>query len=458
MGSPIPHRIHIIGVGGAGMSSLAKLLTQQGHQVTGSDIRRGPAFDSLADLGMVVWEGSDADRMDGVECVVASSAVPEHDVEWRRAGELGVIRWRRPDLLEAITANLSTIGATGTHGKTTSTAMMVTCLAALGKDPSFVVGSVLTDAQTNAHLGRDPLLVIEADEAFGTFQSLHLAGLTVTNVEEEHLDHYVTMYALEDAFAEVVRATNGPVTVNRDDPGGRRLAERTGALTYGMDADADWIVTDIEAHRLATSFTLQGAGGAVPVTLSAPGLHNVLNAAGVLSLLAELGHDPVRAAEGLATFRGSRRRFEHRGTIDGVTLIDSYAHHPTEVAADLRAAKQGDWNRIWAVFQPHLFSRTQRFSREFGLALAAADAVVVTDVYGAREVPIPGITGQLVADAATAAGAASVDYIASRSELADHLARHAGSGDLVLTMGAGDITTVPDEFVMVLRSEGRDAQ
>lgn len=442
--------VHIIGVGGAGMSGLAKLLSQLGHTVTGSDLRRGPAFDSLTDAGIDVWEGSDPSRMASAGLVVASSAVPEHDPEWISAGERGISRWRRPELLDALTGSIRTLGATGTHGKTTSTAMLIASLRALGEDPSFLVGGTLTDLQTNAHLGNRELLVIEADEAFGTFQSMHLVGLTVTNVEEEHLDFYKTLYALEDAFAEVVRETSGPVTVNRDDPGGRRLADRTGAITYGRADGADWVIGDVLASPTGTGFTLRSGSSTIPVSVSVPGLHNVYNAAGILTLLAELGYDAARAARALERFSGTRRRFEHRGTVAGVTMIDSYAHHPTEVAADLRAARQGDWNDIWAVFQPHLYSRTARFSREFGLALSSADHIVVTDVYAARETPMPGVTGRLVADSATAALGGKVDYVPHRSNLARFLADRVKNGDLVLTMGAGDITTVPHELAVLL--------
>ena len=455
----ISNRVHIIGIGGAGMSGLAKLLSQMGHTVTGSDLRRGPSFDSLVDAGITVWEGSDPERSADAELVVASSAVPDHDREWREAEARGTTRWRRPQLLDSITGSVRTIGASGTHGKTSSTAMMIHCLRSIGADPSFLVGGVLTDLRTNAHFGETDLLVLEADEAFGTFQSLNLVGLTITNVEEDHLDHYDTMYRLEDAFAEVVRDAHGPVTINGDDPGGRRLAERTGALTYGTNPDANWVMSDLSTDMAdSTTFTLQGGSWRVAVHVATPGVHMAYNAAGVLSLLGELGYDVDRAGQALSSFVGTQRRFEHRGTVAGVTMIDDYAHHPTEVAAVLRAARQGDWTNIWAVFQPHLYSRTSRFSREFGLALSAADHVVVTDVYGARETPMPGVTGRLVADAASAAAQTPAQYVTHRADLATHLASRVGPGDLVLTLGAGDITTVPDELAVLLAEESPDAR
>ncbi len=443
-----PIRIHLIGAGGAGMSALGKLLTAQGHSVSGSDMRMGPALANLADLGVEVWEGGRPDRMAEVDLVVASSAVPERDAERRAAVEGGVEVWERPQLLAALTSAIPTIGATGTHGKTTSTALMVAATRAAGLDPSFVVGGELTDLRTNAHLGTSDLLVLEADEAFSTFAHLELRGLMVTNVEADHLDHYETLDRLEDAFVDVVRRVDGPVVVGIDDPGGRRLAERSGRPTYGTDPAADWRVGGVREAREFVSFTLSGRGAAHEVTVGHPGLHVALNAGGVLALLGELGHDVRAAAEGLRSFSGVKRRLETRARVNGVTIIDSYAHHPTEVAADLRAVATGGWDRTWVVFQPHLYSRTEALANEFGGAFTGADVVVVTDVYGSREAPVPGITGELVADAAQARSGATVHYVPRLSDVPAFVAERVEDGDLVLTLGAGDITVVPDELAM----------
>lgn len=444
--------IHLVGVAGAGMSAIAKVLAQMGKTVTGSDLRPGPALDALEDAGVEVWSGSRPQRIAAADLVVASSAVPEQDPEWMAAQAAEVPRWRRPQLLEALTLRSPAIGATGTHGKTTSTAMMVAALQSVGRDPSFIVGGQLSDLGTNAHLGEEDLFVLEADEAFGTFRDLHLRGLLVTNIEAEHLDHYGSIYELEDAFAEVVRGVDGPVLVNVDDSGGRRLADRTDAIRYGIADDAVWQVGDIrESGDRSTSFSLRGPGRD-PAThvVGAPGPHNALNAAGVIGLLAELGFDPAAVGAGLKRFGGVSRRFELRGTVGGVTIIDDYAHHPTEVAATVRAARQGRWASVWAVFQPHLYSRTARFHREFGQVLAAADHVVVLDVYGAREVPEPGVTGRLVADAARAVVGTDVVYIDHRADVAATVAELVEPGDLILTMGAGDITLLADELTPLL--------
>ena len=440
-----PCRIHVVGAGGAGMGPLAKLMAAMGHQVSGSDLHPGPQLDDLESHGVETWAGSRPERMAGYDLLVASSAVPAGDPELSAAVVTGTTVWRRPRLLEAITARTPTIGATGTHGKTTSTALLITATRATGLDPSFVVGGRLIDPDTNAHLGKDDLLILEADEAFGTFAHLTLRGLMVTNVDSDHLDHYGTLEHLERAFADVVEGVDGPVVVGVDDPGGRRLADRTGRPGYGTSMDADWRIFDVTPGPAAVSFRLGGRFRSGAVTVGRPGLHTARNACGVLALMAELGYDPLEAVPGLAGFRGVRRRLELRATVAGVTIIDSYAHHPVEVAADLEALLPVHRKRLWVVFQPHLYSRTGALAVEFGAALADADRVVVTDVYGAREVPVPGITGELVAEAARV-GDAVVDYVPSLGDAVSFVSDQVEPGDIVLTLGAGDITALPDSL------------
>lgn len=445
-----PTRIHIIGIAGAGMSALAKLLAQMGHDVSGSDLKAGPVLDSLGEIGVRTWSDSRPDAVGDVELLVASSAVPEVDKELSAARGRGVTIWRRPRLLEAITEAMPAIGATGTHGKTSTTAMLIAMLRALDSDPSFVVGGELIDLRTNAHLGNPRPFVIEADEAFRTFESLNLEGLTVTNIESEHIDHFGSVYELEDAFAEVARGVSGPVVIGIDDAGGRRLAERTGLPTYGTSDEADWRISNVSEGAMSVAFQLDGPEFSEEIIVSRPGLHTARNATGALALLSALGYDAAKGARSLRDFAGIRRRYEVRATVDGVTIIDDYAHHPTEVAATVRTALRGDWNRVVAVFQPHLYSRTERFQREFGLALSGCDQVVITDVYGARETPRPGVTGELVADAARNLTDAGVHYVPHRADLAEFLLGVVATGDLVLTMGAGDITLLPGELSTAL--------
>lgn len=442
--------IHIVGAGGAGMSALAKILHQMGHVVTGSDLKDSVYLDNLRNLGIDVWAGSQTERGEDWSLLVASSAVPEHDPEVQAARARSVEVWRRPELLRALTAATPALGATGTHGKTTTTALIISALRGIGEDPSFIVGGRLSDLNTNAHLGNRDLLVIEADEAFGTMLELTMAGLVVTNVEAEHLDHYGTVYELEDAFSRAVRAVQGPAVLCGDDPGARRVAERTGRPTYGVGPGNAWRLTGLEQSDASVSFTLEGtSAGDVPVRIGQPARHWARNAAGALILLDETGHDVIGAAQALAGYVGVRRRFERRGEIGGMTIIDDYAHHPTEVAATLRAARSMSPRRLVAVFQPHLYSRTAAMHREFGLALAGADLVIVTDVFGARESPVPGVTGRLIAQSAVSHGA-GVEFVEHRADLASHVADLGQNGDLVVTMGAGDITTLADELAAEL--------
>ena len=442
-----PTRIHVVGVGGAGMGPLAQLLAAMGHEVSGSDLH--PPQGSL---GIETWQGGRPGRMESCELVVASSAVPEHDPELEAAKRAGVTVWRRPDLLEVLTNSIPTIGATGTHGKTTTTALAITALRTLGLDPSFIVGGEMLDLSADAHFGSDRLLVLEADEAFGTFTRLTLQGLIVTNVDSDHVEHYGSQEELENAFRSVVDRVDGPVVVGIDDPGGRRLAGRTGRPGYGTSPEARWRITDIEAGPSDISFRLGGDFPPAQVTVGRPGLHNARNACGVLALLAELGYDPAGAIEGLAGFGGVKRRLELRATVAGVTIMDSYAHHPAEIAADLEAVQPVDRNRLWVIFQPHLYSRTARLAAEFGNALAGADRVVVTDIYGSRETPVPGVTGAIVAEAV--GGRVPVDYVACLADVAPFVAERVEPGDLVLTLGAGDIEVLPDRLA---NSLGRSA-
>jgi UDP-N-acetylmuramate--alanine ligase len=443
-------RVHVVGVGGYGMSGLAKLLAQSGVQVSGSDLKPSRASGALAELGVATWVGHRPDEMAGVDLVVASSAVPDADAEIRAARQLGIPVWPRPQLLEAMTSAMPAIGFTGTHGKTTSTAMAVAAWRALGEDPSFMVGGDLPNLNTNAHLGDRDIFLLEADEAFGTFLSLHLTGLGVTGIEADHLDHYGSIGALEDAFVEVASAVTGPVVVCIDDAGGRQLAETAGTATWGTSPDADWVIDSVDHGPWQVRFRLAGKGHSLEVEVPKPGLHIARDAAGVLALAAELGFDPVVAATGLKDFAGVRRRFEVRARVGGVTVVDDYAHHPTEIAAVLAAARLGPWSQVWAVFQPHRYSRTSELASAFGTALAASDAVVVTDVYPAGESPVPGVTGRLVADAVVDAGGARVEYQPRRRALASYLASVVAPGDLVLLLGAGDITGAADELVGLL--------
>lgn len=449
MSDLVPYqRVHIVGAGGAGMSGLAKLLAQSGHTVTGSDLKPGSLLQGLVGTGVETWIGHRPEQVSGVDLVVASSAVPETDPEVATARAHGIPVWERPRLLEAITARLRSIGIAGTHGKTTGSAMTVTALRAIGRDPSFMVGGRLIDLNTNSHLGETDLFVLEADEAFGTFLSMELAGLLVTNVEADHLDHYGTLDAMEHAYAEVAAAVEGPVIGCIDDPGVLRLRDAVGALVgYGTAPDAAWRLSEVRREGFGVAGTITGPSGSIPLVVPKPGLHVALNATGVVALCAELGFDPAGVARGLSTFGGVRRRFEVKADREGLLIVDDYAHHPTEVAATLAAARSGHPGRIVAVFQPHRYSRTAEHGVGLGRALSSADVVIVADVYAAGETPVPGVTGRVVASAVEGP---DVRFVPRRIDLAGAVAEMLEPGDLVLTLGAGDVTGVADELLALL--------
>jgi UDP-N-acetylmuramate--alanine ligase len=442
-------RVHLIGAGGAGMSGLAKILAQAGHQVSGSDLKPSAMLQALAGVGITTWVGHRPGEMAAMDLVVASSAVPPNDLEIAASRHAGVPVWERPRLLAAMTRQMPAIGITGTHGKTTGSAMTVTALRAAGLDPSFMVGGHLIDLNTNAHLGRRDLFVLEADEAFGTFLSLELRSLLVTNIEADHLDHYRTLEAMEKAYVEVASRVHGPVVGCVDDPGVRALAGHLdGLIGYGTQETARWRLIDIRHDGVSVTGRVAGPQGEIDFRIPKPGRHVALNATGVLALIGEMGFSAADAASGLASFGGVRRRFEIRAERGGVMIVDDYAHHPTEIAATLAAAREGHTGRIVAVFQPHRYTRTLEHGPAFARALGAADVVVVADVYAAGEAPIPGVNGRTIADGID--GDRIVEYVARRVDLATTVAALVHPGDLVLLLGAGDVTGVADELVPLL--------
>ena len=442
-------RIHIVGAGGAGMSGLGKLLASLGHQVSGSDLKPSPRLDGLTDLGIATWVGHRPEEMGSVDLIVTSSAVPSIDAEVVAAQAAGAEWWERPELLDALTRQMPAIGFTGTHGKTTSTALAVTALRGLGLDPSFLVGGQMVEFNTGAHLGADDVFILEADEAFGTFRKLHLDSLLVTNIEADHLDYYETVSALEEAFALVARRVSGPVVACIDDPGVRRLAARVDVTSYGTDPDAMWRLSDIASVHGTVRFNLAGPGYSGQVSVPKPGEHIARNAAGVVALLGSLGYDLDGIVAGLAGFSGVRRRFEVRSRVADVTVVDDYAHHPTEIAATIAAGRQGGWRRVWAVFQPHRYTRTAEHGPAFGEPLAIADKVIVTDVYSAGEPPMPGVSGRLVAESVQAAGG-DVEFAGDLESAGELLASGVEPGDLVLLLGAGDVNSLAEPLALAL--------
>jgi UDP-N-acetylmuramate--alanine ligase len=441
-------RVHLVGIGGSGMSALAQVLLERGVPVSGSDLRGGPVADVLLAMGARVLIGHDAANVDGVDVVVISNAVPADNPEVARARDLGLPVVLRADLLELMMAGRRRLLITGTHGKTTTTAMATVALQAAGLDPSFAIGGALHLGGTSAHHGAGDVFVAEADEAFRSFLRLTPDVAVVTNLEMDHHDEYADLDAYTEAYVGFLarRTPGGPAVLCADDPGSAALAARADGpvVTYGTTAGADVRILDVQPTTVGGSaFRLvEGEEEVGRFAVAVPGLHNVRNAAAAVLAARWLGADLTAVAEGLRDFTGALRRFQRLGEVAGVSVVDDYGHHPTELAATIDAARQAHpGGRVVAVFQPHRYSRTQAMGADLGRALAAADLVVVTGVYAAGEAPIAGVSGALVADAAAAAGAdvRAVDDLGGLDRLVADLAR---PGDVVLTMGAGDITTL----------------
>jgi UDP-N-acetylmuramate--alanine ligase len=443
------------------MSGLARLLLAAGYRVTGSDRGESATLEALRALGAEVWAGHDGARLGRPDLVAASTAIRPTNPELVAARVLDIPVLGRAQLLALLMAGRSGIAVAGTHGKTTTTGMVVAILEAAGLDPSYAVGGDFKASGVNAAAGSGPHFVAEADESDGSFLELSPAVAVVTNVEADHLDHWGDLDAVRGAFRAFVGRlpADGTAVLCADDPGALELAGPAPCpvVTYGFAAGADLRGEVLAIDGRGARFAVVAAGQPLgEVALVVPGRHNVANALGAITAARAAGAPFEAAAAGLAGFTGAARRFHLRAEAGGVTVVDDYAHHPTEVAASLAAARLGAWKRLVAVFQPHLYSRTRLFAAEFGRALAAADLVVVTDVYAAREDPEPGVDGALVAGAARLARP-DLDcvYEPDRSALAARVATLVQPGDLVLTLGAGDITTLADELAPLLAARPR---
>ncbi|MEW1957281.1 UDP-N-acetylmuramate--L-alanine ligase [Kineococcus sp. NPDC059986] len=452
-------RVHLLGLGGVGVSGVARLLAARGVEVSGTDAVDSPTLHRLAELGIRTCVGHDpanlADLGPG-DTLVVSSAVRDGNPELVAARERGLRVLHRSQALAALMAGRRGVAVAGTHGKTTTTSMLAVALVAAGLDPSYAIGGEITGGTDGGARDGSGPFVAEADESDGSFREYAPLVDVVTNVEPDHLDHYGTAEAYTAAFDEFVARLQpgGLLVACADDVGSAALADRARARgvrvrTYGTSATADVVLRDVRLGT-APSATLDDGTGARSLHLAVPGEHNLRNAAAAWTTAVELGADPDAVLAGLATFGGARRRFELKGEAGGVRVVDDYSHHPTEVEALLRAARPvaGD-GRVVAVFQPHLVSRTRTFAREFGQALALADEVVVLDVYVAREDPDPAVTGALVADAVPL-GAEHVRFVPDLQDATGVLVDLVRPGDLLLTVGAGNVTTLGPQVLDAL--------
>ncbi len=460
-----PRPIHLMGIAGAGMSALALIARHRGVTITGCDSdTSGAGVADLTALGIRVWQGHDPSHVDGARAVVVTAAVPREHPELQRARALDLPVVRRADALGDLVngggggGKSTLVAVAGTHGKTTTTVMVTEALTAAGQNPTGLAGGRVAAWGGNARIGGDQLFIVEADEYDKAFLSLRPTVAVVNNVEADHLECYGSIAALEDAFADFAGGA-ARVIVGGDDPGADRVALKLEAPVWrvGQGATADVRIRAVRLEPGGSRAMIALPGGqTVELALAVPGLHNVRNAATALAVLQALGADVRAGARALGEFRGVGRRFERLGEAGGVTVVDDYAHHPTEVAATLAAARQAfPGQRLIAVFQPHLFSRTALHGEALGRALAAADMVVVAPIYAAREQPQPGVTHHLVVRGATRAGAATVG-VRDRAGLTNHVARAVRKGDVVFTLGAGDVTRVGPELLDILRAGSRE--
>jgi UDP-N-acetylmuramate--alanine ligase len=438
-----PRPIHFMGVAGAGMSALALMATRRGLRVTGCDTHPQAAADVL-EAGATIFEGHSQDHVEGARAVVYTAAVPPEHPELEAARRAGIPVVRRADALGSLVNGRTLVAVAGTHGKTTTTAMVTEAFVAAGSDPTALVGGRVASWNGNARLGGNDLYVVEADEFDRAFLSLRPTVAIVNNVEADHLECYGSLEHLEEAFVTFASHAER-VLVGADDRGAVRIGDAIGSRVWrvGTNPAAQVCVSGLRATPRGTRARARFPDGeTVKFVVAVPGVHNVRNAAMALAAARALDLDVTSAAKGLAAFGGVGRRFDVLGTFRGVTVVDDYAHHPSEIAATIGAARQRyPKGRIVAVFQPHLYSRTKALAQQFGITLSVADHVVVTEIYPAREAPVPGVSGEQVAAAARQAGA-TVDWVPDRDALAAHVFVLVIGGDVVVVMGAGDVTEV----------------
>jgi len=437
-------RLHFIGIGGAGMSGLARIALSHGITVSGSDAKDSTVLSALGALGAEVHASHLAQQVDGADFVIFSTAINQNNVELIRAQELKLPILTRAQALATLMSNSRSIAVAGTHGKTTTSSMLTVALQACGLDPSFAIGGTLTSSGSNAHRGTGELFVAEADESDGSFIEYRPFAAIVTNVEHDHVDYFVTEADVTQAFADFAAtiAKDGYLIYCADDSGSAHLASSVADLkliSYGTSVGADLFIDSINLLPMGATARILWKGRAIGnLSLQVPGLHNVLNAGAALAMGLTLGAPAAEMLTGLASFHGTGRRFELKATIHGIRIVDDYGHHPTEIQVTLSAAKRyaGD-GRLIVIFQPHRYSRTKAFMSEFAKALSTADEVVLLEVYAASEVPIPGITSETIVEQMS-----NGHFIPNFLEASEWVIAQAKPGDVILTLGAGDVNSL----------------
>jgi UDP-N-acetylmuramate--alanine ligase len=447
---------HFIGAGGAGMSAIALVLAAQGRPITGSDLKESRYSRALEEAGVRVSIGHAAENLGDPEIVVVSSAIPETNPELAEARRRGIEVWPRARMLASLAGDRTAVAVAGTHGKTTTSSMLAVMLARLGLEPTFLIGGEIDGVGTNAESGAGAHFVVEADESDGSFVWLEPDVAIITNIEADHLDHYGTIEHVLRAFAEFMQRVrpDGTLVVCGDDARLVEMARESGraVVTYGFDPACEVRCTALGREGVGSRFRVDlQDGSSVESVIAVPGLHMVSNATAAIATALTLGVDAGEAAGALAAFTGVRRRFDLVGEALGVTVVDDYAHHPTEVRATVGACASLGFGRTVVLFQPHRYSRTEALADDFGGAFGDADKIVLMDVYSAGEAPVPGVSGKTLLDAVLRDDPrAQLAYLPHRGDVVPYLANTLRDGDLVLTMGAGDVTTIGPELVVAL--------
>lgn len=452
-------KLHFIGVGGVGMSGIARVAHDQGMKVSGSDIRESRYTKQLKEAGLTIHIGQSAENIpEGDPIVVVSTAILENNPELIEAKRRGLDIRHRAQMLAYLGRNLDTLAVAGTHGKTTTSSMLASTLNAMELDPTFLIGGIVRAYGTNAHSGAGDYYVVEADESDKSFTYLSPAAAIITNIEADHLDHYEDLSEIYDQFRMFIESipADGVAVVCGDDKPLVELARASAnrVVTYGFAEDCDVRIVEARPEGVGSVFTVEFADGRrVSSSIKQnPGMHNVSNGASVLALVDALGYDVELAAEKLSDFAGVKRRFDLVGKACGVTVVDDYAHHPTEIAATIRAAQELDFNRVHVLFQPHRYSRVSLFTEvlkdDFACAFDAADTVNFMDVYAAGEAPVPGVNGKTFLNVILDhEGHPPCHYVPRRIDVASHVADIVSEGDLVITMGAGDVTELGSQII-----------
>jgi len=449
--------IHFIGIGGAGMSAIAKILLELDYIVSGSDLCQTDTTAKLSQAGARIFTGHAADNIASADAVVISTAIPEQNPELQAAREQGIPVFHRADLVAAVMTRQAGIAVAGAHGKTTTTSMIALMLEKAGADPTVIIGGELHDIGGNAKLGKGKYLVAEADESDGSFLKYAPQVAVITNIENDHMDHYKTMDNILLAFRQFLSnvSADGVAVVCFDNVHLRELAGSVNrnCLSYAIDHEADYMAKNIRTFGAATMYDVFYRGVLLgTVKIEVPGRHNILNSLASLVVGLYVGLDFAVAAEGLSCFKGVKRRFQTKGRVGGIWVVDDYAHHPTEIQTTLLAARQTNPKRLICVFQPHRYTRTAFLREEFGKAFQPADLLILTDVYSAGEQPIPGISGLTIQEEVERQTKQRMTYIEDRTKIARYLAEIVEEGDLVITMGAGNIYLAGEELVEKLVS------